>query len=244
MIENLLNQISNYSSVSIEEFDRIQSVNLGDKIIETENYIYKSKVIIIASGMKRRKLYIDGEDKYLNKGIHYCEQCDGFKYKNKYVAVIGGGNSALQSALYLSNLCKEVYLINRSEFRADKILQERVKRNNKIKPLVNQLLFKLIGDEFELIGVNLISKDLQVSFLGIDGLFVSIGNEPNSELFKEQLKLDDSRFIISEDCTTNISGVFVAGDIRTKDIRQLVTASSDGCICANLVKEYLDNHNH
>ena len=244
LIENLLNQIKNYSSVKIEEFDKILSVNLLGKELESESYIYKFKSVIIASGMKRRRLYIENEDTYLNRGIHFCEQCDGFKYKDKSVGVIGGGNSAFQSALYLSNFCKEVYLISRSEFRADKVLQDKIRKiPNIIKPLTNQLLFKLVGDRHKLTGVQLISRDLEVFFLQIEGLFVNIGNEPNSNLFKGQLDLDDSGFIESNDCTTKIQGVFVAGDVRIKKVRQLVTASSDGCICANLVKNYLDEIN-
>ena len=215
----------------------------GEKrVVVTENDEYETKAIIIAIGVKNRKLELDREQELIGKGISYCATCDGNFYKDKIVAVNGGGNTALDDALYLSDICKKVYLIHRrDEFRAASSTVEKVKSQNNIELVLNSTVTKLIGDE-KLESIEVTDKDNNVRTLDVNGLFVAIGQIPENNNVVKEIELNDKGYIVSgEDCHTNIPRVYVAGDIREKDLRQLTTACSDGSMAATVaVREIKD----
>ena len=215
----------------------------GEKrVVVTENDEYETKAIIIAIGVKNRKLELDREQELIGKGISYCATCDGNFYKDKIVAVNGGGNTALDDALYLSDICKKVYLIHRrDEFRAVTSTVEKVKSQNNIELVLNSTVTKLVGDE-KLESIEVTDKDNNVRTLDVNGLFVAIGQIPENNNIVKEIELNDKGYIVSgEDCHTNIPSVYVAGDIREKDLRQLTTACSDGSMAATVaVREIKD----
>lgn len=241
LISTVQQQAENFGAV-IDEFDSIEKVTLKEnpKIIETEGKIYLADVVIIASGMNRRKLPLPEEKKFAGRGVHYCELCDGHMYQNKIIAVMGGGNAALDAANFLTKYAEKLYIIHRSEFRADEVTQNRVKKNPKIEIFLQTEIKKLFGDK-KLESVEILDKKSgETKNLQVDGIFVNIGVVPNTELFKDELNLSQSgRIIAGEDCKTNIAGVFAAGDVREKEIRQLTTAAADGTTAALLAEKYL-----
>ena len=210
------------------------------KQVETKNYILEAKTVILAMGVRPRQINSELEKKFVGKGVIYCATCDGALYKNKDVAVIGGGNSAFIDAKYLSGVAKSVTLVHRSEkYRVSENVVEETK-NLGVKLLPNYVLTNLDGENHleKVVLKNTISgKDEE---LEVSGLFIAAGRVPNTELVAGVLNLDDNGFIISQDCKTNIDGVFACGDIRTKELRQIVTATSDGAICATLATFYLN----
>ena len=209
----------------------------GNKVITNDN-TYEAKAIILAIGSKNRKLNIAGEDKYLGKGLSYCATCDGNFFKDKVVAVVGGGNTALEDAIYLSDIASQVYLIHRKdEFRAEKKYVDELASKNNIKCIMNTNVLCIEGnDKIDAIALDNGTK------LDVDGLFIAVGQEPNSSMFKEYINLDDKGYIISEDgIHTNKAKVYVAGDARVKTLRQIVTATSDGALAAiTAIKEMED----
>ncbi len=241
LISTLQQQAENFGAV-IDEFDTIQKVVLREnpKIIETEEKIYLADVVIIASGMNRRKLPLPEERKFAGRGVHYCELCDGHMYQNKIIAVMGGGNAALDAANFLTKYTDKLYLIHRSEFRADEVTQKRIRQNPKIEIMLQTEIKKLNGDK-KLETIDILDKNTGVTKnIAVDGIFVNIGVVPNTELFKDELKLSKSgRIPAGEDCKTEIEGVFAAGDVREKEIRQLTTAAADGTTAALLAEKYL-----
>ena len=196
--------------------------------------------MIIASGMNRRKLPLPEEKKFSGRGVHYCELCDGHAYDGKIVAVMGGGNAALDAANFLTKYADKLYLIHRSQLRADDVLQKRLRANEKITVMLQTEIKALRGDK-RLESVDVLDKTTgETKTLAVDGIFVNIGVEPNTALFKDELKLTGSgRIPAGEDCRTEIAGVFAAGDVREKEIRQLTTAAADGTIAALLAEKYL-----
>jgi thioredoxin reductase (NADPH) len=243
LISTLQQQAENFGAV-IDEFDTIQKVILREnpKIVETEEKIYLADVVIIASGMNRRKLPLPEESKFAGRGVHYCELCDGHMYQDKIIAVMGGGNAALDAANFLTKYTDKLYLIHRSEFRADEITQQKVRQNPKIKIMLQTEIKALHGDK-KLESIDIFDKkNGETKNLAVDGIFVNIGVVPNTELFKNELQLSDSgRIIAGENCKTEIEGVFAAGDVREKEIRQLTTAAADGTTAALLAEKYLAN---
>ena len=241
LIGTLQKQAENFGAV-IDEFDTIQKVTLrqNPKIVETEEKIYLADVVIIASGMNRRKLPLPEEKKFAGRGVHYCELCDGHMYQNKIIAVMGGGNAALDAANFLTKYTDKLYLIHRSEFRADEVTQKKVRQNPKIEIMLQTEIKALHGDK-KLENIDILDKTAgETKNIAVDGIFVNIGVVPNTELFKDELKLSDSgRIIAGEDCKTEIEGVFAAGDVREKAIRQLTTAAADGTTAALLAEKYL-----
>ncbi len=207
--------------------------------ITTEDDDYMAKTIIIATGTEPRKLGLPLEDKFIGKGISYCATCDGAFYKDKIVAVNGGGNSALHEALYLSDIAKKVYLIHRRiEFRATEDIVEKVKAKPNIELVLGANITELTGDK----KLSSIMLDTGRN-LEIDGLFVSIGRIPGAENLINNLSIADDGYVDSgEDCKTNIPGVFVAGDVREKELRQLVTATSDGAVAATEALNYISEN--
>jgi len=241
LIATVQKQAENFGAV-IDEFDEIESVTLktSPKIIETQEKIYEADAVIIATGMNRRKLPLPEEKKFSGRGVHYCELCDGHAYDGKIIAVAGGGNAAVDAANFLTKYATKLYLIHRSELRADDFSQKRLRANEKVTVMLQTDIKALRGDK-KLESVEVFDKTTgETKILAVDGIFVNIGVEPNTQLFKSELNLSASgRIIAGEDCRTEIDGVFAAGDVREKEIRQLTTAASDGTTAALLAEKYL-----
>ena len=228
-------------------FDEVTNVFLDEKIkrVVTQSTELYARSVIIASGASPRELGIDGESDFIGKGIHYCAHCDGRFYKNKTVAVIGGGNSAVSDALYLSRLAKKVYLVHRRDsLRATKIYHEPLKNAENVEILWNSRVSKLLHGE-RIVGAILENTSTnEQSELLCDAIFVSIGRKPNTSLFNGVTALDENGYIIADESTkTSVEGVFAAGDVRTKTLRQIVTAVSDGATAAHYAEEYISLSN-
>ena len=204
-----------------------------EKQVFTKDNEYKGKAIIIATGAENRKLKLDGEDELTGKGISYCATCDGNLYKNKIVAVNGGGNSALEDALYLSDICKKVYLIHRRDtFRGEKTYLNELNKKSNVEFLINSTISKINGND-KIESIDIVNTDGNTSNIKIECLFIAIGQEPRNEAFSNIVDLDDAGYIVAKDeVYTNIKGIYVAGDARKKQLRQLTTATSDGSIAA------------
>ncbi len=202
-----------------------------------------TKTVIISTGAQARWLGLDNEAKFQGHGLSACATCDGFFFKDKEVAVIGGGNSAAEEALFLTKFATKVYLVHRRDkLRAEKILQDRLKKNSKIEFIWNSEVTNFNGND-DLESIDLLNKqEKKTSNLKIDGVFIAIGHDPATQLFKGQLKMDDGGYIITDpDSTkTSIEGVFAAGDVKDKIYRQAVTAAGMGCMAALEVEKYLD----
>lgn len=241
LINTVQKQAESFGAV-IDEFDVIERLELQNqnKLVETANYIYETPVVILATGMNRRKLPLAEESKYAGRGVHYCELCDGHMYQDKIIVVMGGGNAALDAAIFLTKYASKLYIVHRSQFRADEVTQERVRQNSKIEVLLETEITKLFGDT-RLRKIEILDKKTQsTKMLDVDAIFVNIGVEPNTALFKDQVKLSERGHILAgEDCRTNLEGVFAAGDIREKEINQLTTAASDGTTAALLAEKYI-----
>lgn len=200
-----------------------------NKNVITNNGTYNSKAIILATGAKNRKLGIENENEYLGKGLSYCATCDGNFYKDKIVAVVGGGNTAITDAIYLSDIVSKVYLIHRKDgFRADETYISELKQKHNVEFVLNTTITRLYGDDI-LEGIEL-DNGLNIA---LNGLFIAVGQEPKNEIFSNIINIDEKGYIISEDGVhTNVDGIYVAGDARVKELRQVVTAVSDGAIAA------------
>ena len=224
------------------EFESVEKIINNDisKLVITEDDQYKARSVVIACGTEPRRLGLDNEDKYTGSGISYCATCDGGFYRNKVVAVNGGGNSALHEALYLSEIAEKVFLIHRrNEFRGSVDLVEKIKKKDNVELILNANIVGLNGDK-KLKSIT-ISHGNKTEELALDGLFVSIGRIPKAKGLIDGLELTEGDYVkADESCTTNIPGVFVAGDVRSKEIRQLVTATSDGAIAAETALRYID----
>ena len=225
-------------------FEKCMKIDKKNSSFEvyTSNNKYQCKSIIIATGTENRKLGLDREHEYIGKGLSYCATCDGAFYKKRDVAVVGGGNTALEDALYLSNICNKVYLIHRrDEFRGDNSVVDKIKGKTNIDIIYNSNVTKIIGDE-RLNAIEISNLDGSKKEINVSGLFVAIGKIPENDIFKDIIEIDENGYILaSENCHTNIDGIFVAGDNRTKLLRQLVTATSDGAIAATEAIHYLEN---
>jgi len=211
------------------------------KEVYTEEHSYSSKAVIIATGSEPKKLGVSGEESFIGKGISYCATCDGPFYKDKNVAVIGGGNGALEEAIFLTKFAKLVTIIHRrKEFRADKVLQEKASANPKIFFKLNALVEEIKGND-KVSSLKL--KDTlsgKRSSINVDGVFIYAGFKPNTDFIKDVIKLDEDSYVIADEkLATNIDGIFAAGDVRKKGLRQVVTSVADGAVAANSVKEYL-----
>lgn len=242
LIEKIEEQALHFGA-KIDEFDTIIAVNLTDaeKTIETQSVIYKPTAVIIAAGMDRRKLPVVEEKHFRGKGIHYCELCDGHLYQGKTIAVVGGGNAAVDAANFLDKYAKKIYIIHRSPaLTASVISQEKLKNNPKIEFLFNTNIVRASGDHSleSVVIENVLTKEQKL--LALDGIFVNIGVVPKTQLYQPDIELDAASYIkAGETCETNIKGVFAAGDIRTKLIRQLTTAAADGTVAALLAEKYI-----
>lgn len=242
LVERIRAQAQGFGAV-LDEFDAIVRVGLDKqpKLIETESYIYEAGTVIAASGMMRRKLPLPEAADYEGRGIHYCELCDGHLYKGKEIAVVGGGNAAVDAAVFLTKYASRVHLIHHGTvLTAEKIVQERLLSSGRAQVYLQTDIEGLMGTE-HLDGLKLHEqKTGQVSLLPVAALFVNIGVVPNTVLFQDGLKLaPDGRILAGEDCRTSQAGVFAAGDVRVKPVRQLTTAAADGTVAAILAEKYL-----
>lgn len=222
----------------------IESVDLTSKIktIITKEANFQAKTIIIATGAQPRKMDIPGEQEFTGRGVSYCAVCDGAFYKEKTVAVVGGGNAAVEEAMYLTKFADKVYIIHRRDaLRADKIVQERAFKNEKIEFIFDTIPKEVLGKNTvdTLVMENIKTKE--VTNLEVDGVFPYIGYNANTESFNGQLKQDNAGFIITDETMqTSIDGVFAVGDVRTTPLRQVITAAADGAVGAVHAIKYLE----
>ena len=242
-LADLMQQQAEELGANIEEFDIIENVKFdGDeKIVETEEYIYKPKAVIIATGASPKKLPVRNEEKFAGKGIHYCAVCDGAMYQNKIIGIVGGGNTALEEALFLTNFAKKVYLIRRYDyFRGEKAVIEEVENNEKIEILYNEDLIAVEGDIFVEKGIIKNTITGEEKEIELEAVFGSIGHEPMIDLFKDYIDISEGNYIITdENMRTNIPGVYAVGDVREKEYRQITTAVADGKIAALEAEKYI-----
>ncbi len=219
--------------------DKVLSIDKNNNIwlLSGEKSSYKTKTVIIATGAKHKPLGVDGEREFIGRGVSYCAVCDGMFFRAKTVAVVGGGNTAAEEALYLSAVCERVYLIHRRDkLRANAILTNKLLQKENIEILWNSEISSICGDA----RVNkVILKDGRD--VALDGVFISVGVLPVSDTFADIVDMDASGFIVAgEDCKTSAEGIFAAGDVRTKELRQIITAASDGANAVISVEKYID----
>ncbi|WP_040197963.1 thioredoxin-disulfide reductase [Candidatus Soleaferrea massiliensis] len=219
-------------------FETVVSIELDGeiKLIKTKQNTYEARTLIIATGVKRRLLDKPGEAEFSGKGVSYCATCDGAFYKGRDVAVVGGGNTAVDDAIYLSNICRTVYVIHRrDQFRADQVLIDKLQARENVKILYDHVVERIDGESAGTVSGLTVQnvKTQESAALSVSGVFVAIGLQPNNQIFEHLVELDENGYIkAGEDCRTNMPGIFVAGDNRTKDVRQLITAAADGCVSA------------
>lgn len=248
LMEQMTEQAKNVGTEIISDY--VEKIDLSSRpFVATagSGSKYSADSVIICTGAEARWLNIDSEVQFKGFGVSACATCDGFFFKNKEVIVVGGGNSAVEEALYLTNHASKVTIIHRrDQFRAEKILQERLFRNPKISVIWNHKLIEVIGTDNpkSVTGArleNVLSKEISV--LNCSGIFVAIGHIPNTALFKGQLEMDSDNYIITKpnSTETSIKGVFAAGDVQDKIYRQAVTAAGTGCMAALEVEKFL-NH--
>ena len=229
--------------------DHIKSVDFETKplILNGQKDSYKSQSLIIATGASAKYLGLESEKEYLGKGVSACATCDGFFYKDQEVAVIGGGNTAVEEALYLSNICSKVHLIHRrDEFRAEKILQDRMYKKvqeGKIALVLNSNLKEVLGDQV-VTGITVIDNAETESHLKVDGVFIAIGHKPNTDIFVDQIDMKDGYIITKSGfdhgaTSTSIPGVFAAGDVADYTYRQAITSAGFGCMAALDAEQFL-----
>ena len=218
-------------------FDKVKvaegSLEEGFRLTGEYGTVCEAKTVIIASGVKRREMGLAGEQEFTGRGVSYCATCDGAFFKGKTAAVFGGGNTAVEDAIYLAGICKKVYIIHRrNQFRADQALVDELLAHDNVE---TKLCFTVSGirGEDKLTGVELTNIDGSREEFTTDALFVAIGLIPENGVFKDIAELDDAGYVVAgENCETSTPGVFAAGDCRTKDVRQLVTAAADGAVAA------------
>lgn len=225
------------------KFEEVLSVELEKKpkVIVTTNGTYEAKTVILAMGASPRELGLANEKSLRGRGVSYCATCDGMFYRGKTVVIVGGGNTAVADALFLSKICEKVYLVHRrEELRASKTYMESLNEAENIEFISNSEVIEVLEDQF-VTGVKVKNKiDGKMTEIACDGVFVAIGNVPNTELVKGQIELDESGYVVADETTkTNIDGVYAVGDLRKKPLRQIVTAVADGAVASKFIEEYL-----
>lgn len=226
----------------------IESVDLVSvpKVITTKEGIFKAKTVIIATGAQSKKLGVPGEKEFVGRGVSYCAVCDGAFYKDKVVAVVGGGNAAVEEAVYLTKFASKVYIIHRrDELRADKIVQERAFKNEKIEFIWDSAIKEIAGENLVHTAFVENVKTGEVSKLAVDGVFPYIGFTPNIDKINGQIEQDAGGFIVTDETMhTSVPGVFAVGDVRNTPLRQVITATSDGAVGAVYAVKYLETLEH
>jgi thioredoxin reductase (NADPH) len=238
----IYNQAKNLGAeIQFEKVVEIKDKGKEKEVVTTKN-TYKAKAIILATGSENRKLGLPKEEKLVSKGISYCATCDGAFYKKKTVAVVGGGNTAIEDALYLSDLAEKVYLIHRrEELRAEEASITQLKEKKNVEFILNSNVTQLNANErLESIEVTTLTGEKKT--IPVNALFVAVGRIPENENFAKLISLDASGYVIaSENCHTNVAGIFTAGDNRTKEVRQLVTATADGAVASVEAIKYINS---
>lgn len=228
---------------AVTEYAEVLSVDFSEKIkkIETTSGTFLGKTVIVSTGANPRELGLSNEAQLMGKGVHYCAHCDGRFYKNKTVVVVGGGNSAAADALYLSRLAKKVILVHRRDkLRATKIYHEPLMKADNIEFMWNSSVSEILAEN-RVTGVVIKNKETgEEKEIHCDGVFVSIGRKPATEFLSGALDLDEGGYIVADESTkTNVEGVYAVGDVRTKVLRQVVTAVADGAVAVHYAEEYL-----
>ncbi len=238
LVEQVLGQDAEVECAEVLE------IKNGDiKTVVTDSGEFEAKAVIIATGAKHRLLGLPNEENLIGEGISFCAVCDGAFYENKTVAVIGGGNSALQEAILLSDLAKRVYVVQNLDFlTGEQKLQDKLNDKSNVEIILGNTVEKILG-ESELAGIEIKNTATgDITTLNLDGMFVAIGLVPQNDIFKNTVALDERGYIISDEfCKTNADGIFVAGDCRTKTIRQVITAAGDGAVAALAACDYVDD---
>ena len=221
----------------------VLNVDASSKVkrVTTDDGEFEAKALIIATGNSPAKLNIPGEEEFTGMGVSYCATCDGAFFKNKITAVVGGGDVALEDAIFLSRGCEKVYIIHRrDEFRGAAVLQDELKKAPNIEIIYNSVVTEIKGeDNVNTIIVKNVNSGISQE-VNVDGIFIAVGNNPNGEFIPSELNTNEKGYIIaSEDCVTNVPGVFAAGDIRAKKLRQVVTAVADGANSVYSLQDYL-----
>jgi thioredoxin reductase (NADPH) len=236
-LESQANELG--AEIKFEEVTGINDNGIEKEVI-TDGNTYKGKTVIIATGTKSRKLGLEGEDALIGHGVSYCATCDGSFYRGRVVAVNGGGNTALDDALFLSNIADRVYLIHRrDEFRGDAETVEKIKAKDNIELVLNSRVTKLIYDN-KLEAIEVTDNNGIIRKLDVGALFIAIGRVPATNIFVNKVSMLEGGYIDGEYCHTNIPGIFVAGDCRNKEVRQLVTATADGAVAVHEVLKLLN----
>ena len=231
--------------------DYVKTVDFSSRplILNGEKSSYSAQAIIIATGASAKYLGLESEKQFLGRGVSACATCDGFFYKDQEVAVVGGGNTAVEEALYLSNICSKVHLIHRrDEFRAEKILQDRLYKKvdeGKISLILNANLDEVTGEDF-VTGINMKHNDGQMTSLALSGVFIAIGHKPNTDIFENHLEMTDGYIVTksgfnSGATSTSVPGVFAAGDVADYTYRQAITSAGFGCMAALDAEVFLDS---
>lgn len=246
--ERMEEQAKQFCDIKYQEVTKVDLTS-DTKKVYTKDEVYEAKVVILSTGASHRKLNVKGEKEFANLGVSYCSTCDGSFYQGLDIYVVGGGEAALEEALYLTKFGKSVNIIHRREgLRASQTVIDRCKENEKINFLLNYTVNEIKGDTEvkELILKNTKTGELE-SVKNDDnspiGVFIYIGNIPQTDLFKDQINLENGYIPTDEDMKTNVKGVFAVGDTRVKKIRQMVTATSDGCIASEMANKYIENGN-
>lgn len=218
----------------------ITDIYLDVKKVKTKNAEYETKTIILASGGTPKKGGFEREDDFIGNGVSYCATCDGAFFKDKEVAVIGGGDVAVEDAIFLSRFAKKVYLlVRKNEMRATKTLQEEILKATNVEIFYETVVKSIIGDDkFEGLLIKF-KNDIILSELSVDGVFVGIGMNPDTSLLKDKVEMDGDYIKADETCETSVKGIFVAGDVRKKQLRQVITACADGANAITSVQKYL-----
>ena len=245
IMQKFKEHIANHA-IGVRE-EKVKNLHLNNDLIQVELENGESIVtytVILATGAEHNQLHIPGENEFIGKGVSYCAICDGIFYANKEVAVVGGGDTALEEALYLSNICSKVYLIHRRhELRGSQIYQERIEEKTNIELIRDTIIEKISGEhQVNTIECKHINLEERKS-LNVEAVFIAIGMKPVTEIAGRLLETDEEGYIKADESgITNIPGIFVAGDMRTKSLRQLITAVSDGANCIHSVERYLEDH--
>ncbi len=242
-------QFRKHAEAAGAEFVQAEVLKIEDhgayKTVVTAQEEYDTRTVIAASGARHKKLGVPGEEAFGGMGVSYCATCDGAFFRNKVTAVIGGGNVALEDALFLARHCEKVYLIHRrDELRGEKILQEQIQKTDNIEILYSCEVKEIQGER-KVTSVQILhKKDGAVTELAVDGVFIAVGISPNTEVYQGLAKMDEQGYLVAgEEGITSCPGLFAAGDLRTKQLRQVITAASDGANCVQSIQRWLLEQN-
>jgi thioredoxin reductase (NADPH) len=237
------------AELEAEDVTKVE-LSADKKIVWVEDEAYEAKTVIIATGATANLMGLENEERLMGRGVSACATCDGFFFQNKVICVVGGGDSAMEEATFLTRFATKVYLIHRrDQFRASKIMVQKATDNPKIEFIMDSVVVDVLGEE-NVTGVKLKNKKTgEMSELEVSGMFVAIGHTPNTEMFKGQLDMNEKGYILTSQSknqltATNIPGVFACGDVQDSHYRQAVTAAGSGCMAALDVEKYLENPQH